>query len=108
MLYVVMVPVDPFVPFTPGMSRFPLTCMVLNVSPWLFQVDFCALDVDDFTRQVVVSPIGFGRIWVLGLMSGFGRTLFPRLLFFLSRTRSHRYLGFWLSLISLMLSPARP
>ena len=37
-----------------------------------------------------MNRLASGRIWVLGLMPGSGRTLFPRLPFFLSGTRSHR------------------
>ena len=38
------------------------------------------------------GPIGFGRIWVLGLMPGFGRILFPQLPFLSSQTQSSQIL----------------
>ena len=50
---------------------------------------------------------GFGKIWVLGLVHGSSLISFLLPLFSSLRTLRLSHLGFWLNLISLMLSSAR-
>ena len=58
---------------------------------------------------VFVSGLGgFGKIWVLGRTYGSGLTLFLLLPFWWLRIRLLKLLRFWLSLISLTLSSAKP
>ena len=51
---------------------------------------------------------GFGEIWVLDRMLGFDQTSFLLLPVLWSRIRSLKLQGFWMSLISSMLSSVRP
>ena len=88
MLFVVMVLLAPFLPFTLGMSGSPLTCMAF------LKLFFDSLDIlKDFTRQVVVSRREAGvRKWT-NWLRGLGSRLYawfrpdfvPRLPFLMSK-----------------------
>ena len=83
MLFVVMVLVAPFVPFTLWMNGF-LSGSLIPLRYWVTLLNRLLSVVG--ILGFVSGPIGFGRIWVLGLMPGFGRTTFSRLPFLSSRT----------------------
>ena len=109
MLYVVKVRVVLSLPLLPGIGGFPGFA-------WLLSVFFFELLNASLSRLLTIvgmwgfanGPIGCGKIWVPGLVPGSGLTLFLLHHFLSLMTRRLSHLGFWLNLISLMLSSARP